>query len=430
MADWEKEKFSLEEKVKHVTEQISSLQHDSAGKLAEREKQLNSDKESARLAEESSLAQWRETETMLSGQRDSLMQEVSSWEKKIKDETAQYEKESRELDKDIEKLKLESALKDAGIQASRHKLERDWFKALRRLEGQLETVSRRYVEEKDSWTGRIHLVEEEINTFKVRLGMREDRRQAEITRRQDELRKIINELENEVKGMYARYSDAVLGKKEWVTKRSRQLEELRAQLAEKENVWQREQAAKEASLTGVFEQFGSDLSDMEKSLKEETNKFEKLLSLKQKQLQNIMAQMAGKEEELVREREFSQNTLSTLHTKAAEFKQQIEAELRALSAGKQEQRSHVRIFDEAMELYSQQNFGAALERLEALVRQHPRFPGALQYMALCSFEQGKLTEAVQFAERAFELDGSNESLKEWISQLKQAARSHISGSNN
>ena len=69
--------------------------------------------------------------------------------------------EIKDMGRELEKLKLESALRDTASQAAKQKAEREWVKQQRKLKEQLASMASKLNEEKMLWLSKLQLKEEE-----------------------------------------------------------------------------------------------------------------------------------------------------------------------------------------------------------------------------------------------------------------------------
>ena len=219
---------------------LAALKKEYSAKFDEKENILNELKVRGDEDEKEKAAELKKIEDDFDAARDGLTAEITAWERKLKDETSRTEKEKKDFDREIEKLRLESALKENASAAELQKNERKWRKLQRDLEEQLADIERRFADEKESIKSRLNIKTEEISTIKVRMTLRDERRQSEIKHRQEEVRKIILALEAEQKELEERYAKNTGGLKAGLEASRKELEGLKKDAAAKEEKWRKE----------------------------------------------------------------------------------------------------------------------------------------------------------------------------------------------
>jgi len=416
LTEWDEEKHALETRIKETADALALEQKTLSAAIEEKERALARLHDESRQDEDRKQSQWKETESLLLAERERLAADVAGREKEAREESAKIEKEKKDLDHEIERLKLESALKETERQSQRHRAERDRRRMQRKLEEQLSSLQRRLSEEKEQWATKLHSRDEEIKTLQVRLVMREERRQAEIKRRHEEIDKALASLSGDLSAIAGKREKIEPAAREEIERRAAELEKIRTELEAKEKQWREKHVAKQAALEVMSAGLTKELADMEEQLEAESRRLAQRFEIKQKQIENLNATMIEKENELILERECTQDFIIQLRQKTDELKRQVKRNMAAPESGRDDKTAA--IFDEAIALYQKTDYAAALEKLALVVQRQPRFAGALQYMALCHLHRGDAENARRLAERAFEIEPHNEQLKEWIESLK------------
>ncbi len=261
---------------------------------------------------------------------------------------------------------------------------------------------------------------EEISTLKVRMSLREERRQSEIKHRQEETQKIISGLESELKVLEDKYGNNMGALNTSLGKSRKELEMLKQEAMEKEEKWEKENESRENAASSAYALINKDLEDVENELRKESERLERMLDIKQKQIANLTAQMQSKEAGLITERDYSQIILQGLQKKAGD----LQGVLNKLQRnGKENEKEGLgRVFEEAIEHYNSGNYEKAKEKLGQILKSNPEFAGAYQYLALCSWNLGEKEESLKLARKAFELEPHNEELKLWIEYIEKESK--------
>lgn len=416
IAVWEEEKSTLESNIKETENTLNRVCGDCASRMEEKEKALEQLKLESVQNEEEKQAQWKEADARLAAERESLLGEISGWERKIKEESAKIEKDRKDIDRNLERLKLENALKDTESQAGKHRFERDLRKSQGKLEERLLQLKGKLAEEREAWTDKLRIKDEEIKTLNVRLAMRDDRYKSEVKRRQDELEKTIAALSEELKAVKNKYTKKVPHVEQLIEQKSKELEDLRRETEEKEIRIKDELNKRQAAHESITGKITDGLDAMEQELLSEGNRLEKLFAIKEQQIKKLNAFMIEKENTIIIERGQSKNIIDNLRVKAAQFRQSLSE---TINEGNQKTEASANsLFDDAIRFYSGGDYAAAQDVLEKILESRPLFAGAYQYLALCQCNLGNTQGAIRAAERALELEPHNEQLKEWIKNLK------------
>jgi len=418
LAAWEDEKITLETRLKDAAEALSISQKEAASKLEEKERILAKISEDARKLEEEKLAQWNEQEAHLIHQRERLATGIAAREKELKLENARIEKERKELEREIEKLKLESALKDTTMLAEAQKAERRWRKLQHTLEGQLTSLTRQVADARENWAARLREKDEEIDTLRVRLSLRDERRQGEIKRRREDSERVLAELNGELKTMAERAPQDMPSHQQLLKARQEELAALCADTEQKEQRWQREQAGREEALNARYNEITQTVAALEQQLKEDGRRFEELLESKSAQIGALTGQMGEKEEILRREHEYSQHLADTLRAKKNDFKKELAHAGNPGIEARQTAEMNLQ-FEEAISHYNRGDYAGAKKKLTEILALYKEFPGAYQYIALCHWNLGDRATARKMAERALELEPHNGELKTWIDTIRE-----------
>jgi len=417
LAAWDEEKSGLETQIRDAENRLATLKKDYTAKYEEKDNALREMKIRAEENEKEKTEEVRKLEESFAAARSALQSEITNWDKKLKEETARTEKEKKEIDRDLERLKLESALKDNAAMTEQQKSERKWRKLQRELEEQLGDIERQFADEKENLKSRLSIKAEEISTLNVRMTLREDRRLAEAKHRQEEVQKVISALEAEQKSIEDKCSrnDGALGE---ALKRSRaELDTMKTESAAREEKWQKERDEKENAASSAYAAIMKDLQEVENGLKQENDRLEKMLEVKEKQIASLTQQMKAKEESLVTERDFSQLLLQSLQKKAGDLRA---LQQRTQKSGKDDEGENVtRLFESAIEHYNGGDYASAKEALSSVLKTNPEFAGAYQYLALCSWNTGEKEQAKRLARRALELEPHNEELKQWVEYIER-----------
>jgi hypothetical protein len=414
---WEEEKLDFERKIQNVETELGALRKNNSAKYEEKETALYELKTQAEEAERSKILEFKEAEEKFFARRDVLSREIAAWEKKMKEESAGMEKNRKDIEHDIEKLKLESTLKETEAMSEREKAERKWRRAKRDLEEQLGLIERQFAEERDNYASKLNIKSEEITTLKVRNTLRDERRQAEVKHRKEEIQKIMETLEAGLGEIENKYKNDIGTMGMSLQKSKEELESIKNELAGKEENWNKELEEREKITSGNYATIMKGLEDAESELANESKRFAQLLDIKEKQIANLTSQMKFKEENLALDRDYSQMVIQNLQKKSGE----MQGMLRKLnrSARENEKEGMVKSFESAIELYNNAKYGDAKATLLGILKQSPEFAGAYQYLALCSWNTGDKQEARNMARRAYELEPHNEELKLWIEYIEK-----------
>ena len=415
VGEWEDERVKLESRIKEIGNDLKRNEIESAVRLEEKEKKLNAVKEESRKTDEDKTAQYKVSEAIFQDKRTKLTAEIDAREAKYRQESSEMDKEIKDIGREIEKLKLESALKDTTAQSGRQKAEREWVKLQRKLKDQLAVMGSRLNEEKTLWLSKLQLKEEEINTLQVRLSMREDRRQAEIKRREEDIARITAELDASLKFSADKYDKRIPDQRKEVEYLRQELAAMRSDVEGREKLWQEEQSKRQGEINAVYSELSGDLDKLENELKSESRRLEDLMKVKEKQVENLSMRMKVKEETLKVEREHTQEIISALKNRTAEFNSYLKRSEKSAKPGKE--KSLMERFESAIAAYNTGDFEQAKNGLSEIIQAQSDFAGAHQYLALCWLKLGDKLNAKNEAQRALELEPHNEELKNWINTL-------------
>jgi hypothetical protein len=410
---WESEKQKIEAEIESAAGARDVLEQESAAALLEKNRALNVLHETSVAEEAAQQAAWKTEEARLVEERENLTREIAQWEKKIKDETSAIETERRAADKELERLKFESALKDTSLLGQKQKAERKWKKMQQDLLVKLTDIRRAMDEQREEWAQRIEAKDNEISTLKTRVTLRNERQKNELRRRQDEIKKVLFELETEIDLLKSKYEKNVPVKTSDLELRKKELSELTAAIQEKEEAWQRKQNITGSSLDATQERLSGELAVISRELIAERERLEQLFSAKDAYIRTLHEQLSAKDDGLSQEREHTLALLGTLRQKTAEFRKSLRQQQPAADGGA----GTAKILDEALTQYHAGSYESAVRNLEGLIKTHPQFAGAYQYLALCYWHLGKSDASKKMAERALELEPHNESLKSWIASI-------------
>lgn len=411
---WSDERLALEGKIAETSEKLDAARKGYALQLNDRDAAFQKLRDDAYAGEEAEQKRWKEVEAGFAEKKSALLAEIEAWEKKVREESSVSDKQIKDLDREIERLKLDSALKDTSILSDRQKNERQWRKLQRELDDKLDALKRSLSGEKEEWLGKLRAKEEEIKTLQVRLALREERRTAEIARRKDGAEKILAALEEELKLVKEKYGSLKSAASD-IASRQDMLAALRRKVEGKEALWDEEKKRREEAAAGARAELEADLGGLETELKQESQRLEQLFILKEKQIGSLVSHMAIKETDLSSEREQTRHVLDSLRRKAGEFSFVLAQ--RYGEKGAVRDRETLSLFDEAVELFGAGEYLKAQGALEKLLETRPDFTGAYQYLSLCHFNLKNKPQALAMACRAYELEPHNEELKSWIDTL-------------
>ena len=260
--------------------------------------------------------------------------------------------------------------------------------------------------------------EEEISTLQKRLAMREERRQSEITRREEELKKITEELKLHAEGLKEKYNENIPSKKEIYEKLQSELEAIVDDNRRMEVKWKETHEGQKVQAQDAYNKLSEDITNLEEDIKNESRRLEQLFIAKEKQIQSLMSQMTGKEEELTAEREHTQQIMSVMNQKTLEFKKLMKQEISRKDIAPSKEIEQ--IFDAGVACYAKGEFDKAREHFGRLVKKYPEFAAGYQYLAICEWNLGNEQQALENANRALEYEPQNEELKSWIETAQES----------
>jgi hypothetical protein len=413
---WEEEKASLESSIKDATLKLNSLEKDYKNLIEEKERVLQKINEEAQRNENEKDNQWKHVESELKKQNEHLKNEVELWQQRIKEETTTSESRMKTLEREIERLKLEGSLKDTVIHSEQQKMDREYRKMQQKLKDDLMALEHRMAEEQEEWLGRVRIKEEEIDTLKVRLALREERRLNEVKRREEEVKRAIKELEDNLVSMQDDYNKNIPNKKERVETLQQEMAALLKIVGEKDRQWKEKQETKNKSVLEAYGYLSADIKKLEEDLDVEGQKLYQLFTAKEKQIQSLTMQMSAKESELVGEREYTQEVVGSLRSKTEEFKRILKNSAGRAEIDRTDDLS--KSFESAIDYFNTEKYKEAKDALSKIIYTHPEFSGAYKYMALCQWNLGQKHEAIATAEKALEIEPHNEELISWIKSIK------------
>jgi len=159
----------------------------------------------------------------------------------------------------------------------------------------------------------------------------------------------------------------------------------------------------------------AEVSKLEEDLRNENIKYEQIISMKKKQVEQMTAMMSRKESEIKIGRERTQSTVSRLKKLADEVKGSVSFGLKEKAFG--QTGDMARQFDEAVKLCNAGDHQQSCEILERIIKSNPGFAPAYQYIAIVYLAMGNEEGAKKAAETALEIEPQNDHLKQWIKNI-------------
>ncbi len=406
-AKWDEERIVIEEKVKDLEAVLSRDRTETeliAKKQSEDAARLTDELTRVQQAHQAQIAEFKK-------QKSEMMSEEDRWERKIKEERLRIEDESRQLDKDIERVKVDLSLKETQFTIEKQKRDRENRWAKRPLDAKLADLKRRWEEKERDRKRKQEIQQQEQDRIANQIRKTEEALRNEADEQKAAVTELKISLETRLKDLKERFSSETGSTLADVSRKKQEIETLRSALKE---------AAGLAHKISLDDSAGLELKALESEIKEWE---QKLLAAPADSDETARASSESMKQELsdlTRNLAKEKMTTDNIREKAKSVSDRLNAEPSvADDPDARERASQARGHVESgISAYSMEKFQEALVYFNQALAVDPKLAVCYQMKGLIAERQGDKNAAKRDFVKSLELDPTNEFLRNHLKEIE------------
>jgi hypothetical protein len=381
---------------------------DKEEEVARAVEEIRGKESAAELQWRSSLEQWQSDKGMLDQEKVHLEQELVALQ-------SRSERELREMEDTIAKMRVEVTFKESQTQSQQERLKAQHEKELIPLKDQIGQLTAKLQSEKAAWDSRLLVKENDLRIMKTRIAWRDKRLQDEVARREKELSALKKTVVDEVQKVRARYEAEKRRIEEGLKDRRAALTALQAQQG-------KQQQSRTETDAFINQSLQTHRAHLEESLRQLVAQSAELQKNYEAALQEKEAALAELETGL----KLKDAAMQEMRFEAKKIGDRLRSQLDSIQQLQQKgmpvqnlQKVAVgAMFEQGIQQYKAKHWAQAAGLFQECLRQDPKWAAAYQYLALVYQAQGLESEASWAADQALEKDPQNAQLAAWAQQLR------------
>ncbi len=389
-----------------------------ARRLKEKDEDLAQAMDEIRQRETSAETQWRSSLEQWQMDKQNLDVEKARMEQDLIQLQSRTQRELREMEDAIAKLRVDVTFKESQTHAQQEHLRAEHEKELQPLRDQVTQASSHLQHEKANWEVQLQSKDNDIKVLKTRLAWRDKRLKEEIARREKELSSLQHSAAAELKKVRDRYEAEKARLENQIKDRRSTLGGLDVQQNKHRQHHAGGEAQAKQSLQAHRKHLEESVSQLEAQHAEMRRHYEALLREKEETLEELESSLKLRDVQLQETRQ-----------KARAAGQRLRKELETIQHLQQSHSAFPKggrlapvwaTFEQGIHQYKSENWTEAAHLFQECVQQDSGWSAAYQYLALSFHALGQESEAAWAAEQALAKDPDNARLAAWANQVRAA----------